>query len=71
MMEDANYFSRLGAEFHIDPLLKDYLALHVKLTLTTLLHLTHWVIKTCPVAVPSAPKLLRRLSWMIFQLSST
>jgi hypothetical protein len=26
MMEDANYFSRLGEDLHIDPLLKDYLS---------------------------------------------
>jgi hypothetical protein len=26
MMEDANYFSRLGEDIHIDPLLKDYLS---------------------------------------------
>jgi hypothetical protein len=25
MLEDANYFSRLGKDVHIDPLLKDYL----------------------------------------------
>jgi hypothetical protein len=25
MLEDANYFSRLGEDIHIDPLLKDYL----------------------------------------------
>jgi hypothetical protein len=26
MLEDANYFSRLGADIHIDPLLQDYLS---------------------------------------------
>jgi hypothetical protein len=26
MLEDANYFSRLGEDVHIDPLLKDYLS---------------------------------------------
>jgi hypothetical protein len=26
MLEDANYFSRIGANIHIDPLLKDYLS---------------------------------------------
>jgi hypothetical protein len=27
MLEDANYFSRLGEDIHVDPLLKDYLAI--------------------------------------------
>jgi hypothetical protein len=27
MLEDANYFSRLGADIHVDPLLKDYLSI--------------------------------------------
>jgi hypothetical protein len=27
MLEDANYFSRLGADIHIDPLLKEYLSI--------------------------------------------
>ena len=26
MLEDANYFSQLGIDIHIDPLLKDYLS---------------------------------------------
>ncbi len=26
MLEDANFFSRLGENLHIDPLLKDYLS---------------------------------------------
>jgi hypothetical protein len=26
MLEDANYFSWLGEDIHLDPLLKDYLA---------------------------------------------
>jgi hypothetical protein len=26
MLEDANYYSRLGKDVHIDPLLKDYLS---------------------------------------------